>query len=110
MLNIIMTQNRANELRAELSRAKKAALKAAGIQAVSYIRDITPVDTGRLRLSISNRLRGDSAIEIGTAVEYAVYVEMGTSRRSATPYLRPGIVDHAQEYCDIIKAYLEGRG
>lgn len=107
-MRIILTENRADELRAELSRAKKAALSAVGLQASKNVRQITPKDTGRLRSSISHRLQGDSAVAIGTNVEYATYVEMGTSKMKAQPYLRPGIENNAEQYRDIIKQYLSG--
>lgn len=108
-MRIILTENRAEELKAELSRAKKAALTAVGLQAGKNVRQITPVDTGRLRSSISHRLQGDSAVAIGTNVEYATYVEMGTSKmKKPHPYLRPGIENNAEQYRDIIKQYLSG--
>lgn len=52
------------------------------------------VRTGRLRSSISWRL-GEDAIglyaEIGSAVEYAAYVELGTPRAAPRPYLVPAL-------------------
>lgn len=57
---------------------------------------ICPVDTGRLRASITHRLEHDAegllAI-IGTDVEYAAYVEFGTSHMRAQPYLRPALAE-----------------
>jgi HK97 gp10 family phage protein len=50
----------------------------------------TPVDTGRLRGSIASKVDGDKAI-VGTNVEYAPYVEYGTGKMRAQPYLRPSI-------------------
>lgn len=52
------------------------------------------VRTGRLRASISWRLGEDSIglfAAIGSAVEYAAYVELGTPRAAARPYLRPAL-------------------
>ena len=53
---------------------------------------LAPVDTGRLRSSIrssledvATRLRG----EVLTDVDYAAYVELGTRRLAASPYLLP---------------------
>lgn len=52
------------------------------------------VRTGRLRASISWRL-GEDALglyaDIGSNVEYAGYVENGTDRAPAFPYLRPAL-------------------
>lgn len=53
-----------------------------------------PVDTGRLRSSINWRLASDSrgllAI-VGTNVEYAPFIEFGTRRMGAQPFLRPAL-------------------
>lgn len=52
------------------------------------------VQTGRLRASITEELTrdGDELVErIGTDVEYAPYVEFGTSRAPAYPFLRPAL-------------------
>lgn len=52
------------------------------------------VRTGRLRGSITWRLRQDGGqlvADVGTAVEYAPYVELGTRRARAYPFLRPAL-------------------
>jgi phage gpG-like protein len=40
-----------------------------------------PVDTGRLRQSITHRIEGSTGI-VGTNVEYAPYVEYGTGKHA----------------------------
>lgn len=52
------------------------------------------VRTGRLRASITWRADHDAEgpyIDIGTAVVYAPFVELGTSRAPAYPFLRPAL-------------------
>jgi phage gpG-like protein len=52
------------------------------------------VITGRLRGSITWRVGQDAAspyVDVGSNVEYAPYVELGTSRMPPYPYLRPGL-------------------
>lgn len=52
------------------------------------------VRTGRLRGSITWRAGEDGTspyVDVGSAVEYAPYVEFGTSRMSARPYLAPAL-------------------
>lgn len=57
-------------------------------------KQLCPVDTGRLRSSITWEIaedaRGLHAV-IGTNVTYAPYVELGTSTTRAQPYLRPAL-------------------
>lgn len=53
-----------------------------------------PVDTGRLRSSITNRVgvEGGGLVGIvGTNVEYAPYVEFGTRYMAARSFLRPAL-------------------
>ena len=53
-----------------------------------------PVDTGRLRSSITNEVGQDGeglVAVIGTNVEYAPYVELGTSKMAAQPFLLPAL-------------------
>ena len=52
------------------------------------------VRTGRLRGSITWRLGADARgpyADIGSAVFYAPFVELGTSRMEARPFLRPAL-------------------
>ena len=75
--------------------------------AEGYAKRLCPVDTGRLRNSITHALdSGGRAVYVGTNVEYAPYVELGTARQKAQPYLRPAAVDHATEYREIIEGEL----
>lgn len=83
------------------------ALEAIGLVAEGYAKEECPVDTGRLRNSISHA-RDDNAAYIGTNVEYAPYVELGTSRQKAQPYLRPAAENHTEEYKNIVKTALQG--
>jgi len=52
-----------------------------------------PVKTGRLKRSISHIIEKDKAI-VGTNVEYAKYVEGGTRRMAARPFLRKALFDN----------------
>ncbi len=83
------------------------ALEAIGLTAEAHAKELCPVDTGRLRASISHA-RDDKAAYIGTNVEYAAYVELGTSRMKPRPYLRPAAENHSDEYKDIVRAALRG--
>lgn len=85
------------------------ALIAIGLTAESYAKQECPVDTGRLRNSITNAVRADEkAVYIGSNVEYAAFVELGTSRMKARPYLKPAATEHSAEYKAITKQALKG--
>lgn len=75
-------------------------LEALGLEAQNAARRYCPVDTGRLRSSIrSSGAKRDArgwVVTVGTNVEYAAYVEFGTRRMRAQPYLRPGVLAAAR--------------
>ena len=48
-----------------------------------------------------------SAVYIGTNVEYSSYVELGTIKMDAKPFLKPAVADHANEYRKIIEKELK---
>lgn len=101
-----ITVNNIDEVKKELQGAVNTALEAIGLQAESYAKLLCPVDTGRLRNSITHEQEDDTTEVIGTNVEYAAYVEMGTSRMKAQPYLEPAVTNHTSEYQDIVERYL----
>lgn len=120
-----------------LDEAAVRALEAVGMKAETYASMLAPVDTGLLRNSITHALsgeppakrdyqadRGDGsgtyngvapddgepAVYIGTNVEYAPYVELGTYKRDlqdAQPFLKPAIQDHLDEYKRILRKHLQ---
>lgn len=106
-LIIEMVENHIDEVLAELKQAKKQALEAVGLQAEGYAQMYAPVDTGRLRNSISHKVIDNNSVAIGTNVEYAPYQELGTSRMSAQPFLKPACENHMDEYQAIVKKALK---
>lgn len=85
------------EVLSALEKGKRNALTAIGATAETYAKKATPVDTGRLRNSISHTVDGEAAY-IGTNVEYAPYVELGTSRTKAHHMLQKAATEHSAEY------------
>jgi phage gpG-like protein len=64
------------------------------VRVESAAKQACPVDTGRLRMSITWALGSDEAgvyADVGTNVEYALHVEYGTRHMAARPYLRPAL-------------------
>jgi len=125
-------QNNTGMVLEEFRAACLRALERCGEQAEGYAKDLTPVDTGNLRNSITHQVdEGESAVYIGTDVEYAPYVELGTGKYAeggrptpwayqddegnwhwtagnpAQPFLAPAVKDHAQTYWNIIEDELK---
>ena len=95
-----------NEVLAALKKAKKRGLEAIGLTAEGYAKKDTPVDTGRLRNSISYAT-DDEAAYIGTNVEYAPYVELGARGRQGVHMLQRAATEHAAEYKQIMEDALK---
>lgn len=53
--------------------------------------DAPAVDTGHLRNSIGVQKIGEGAYRVGTDVKYALYLEFGTRRMAARPFMRPAL-------------------
>lgn len=80
---------------------------------VAVAKTIVPVRTGRLQRSIMYGVAGLMKFEVGSPVYYAAYVEYGTTKMRAQPYLRPAInqvlPETIQNICRSILAWSAGR-
>ena len=64
--------------------------------------------TGRLRGSLTHVTEAsEHAVYIGTNVEYGKFVELGTRKMAARPFLKPAIVEHVDEYKAVAEAQLK---
>jgi phage gpG-like protein len=109
-----MAQVRVDDHTAEVLAALKEkmplALAAIGQEAEGYAKDECPVDTGRLRNSIANKVvKDENAVYIGTNVEYGVYVEYGDAshRTGKKHFLRDAAANHGDHYREIAEAVLK---
>lgn len=118
----------ADQFLSAAERATARALEIIGGKAETYAKGLCPVDTGRLRNSITHTTQGGNVAVIGSNVTYAPYVELGTGRnyspppewiennaprghgtsggQKPQPYLRPAILEHKDEYKEIWKREL----
>ena len=85
------------EVLSAMEKAIERGLEAIGLTAEGHAKKETPVDTGRLRNSISHAVE-DRAAYIGTNVEYAPYVELGARGRDGKHMLQRAATEHADEY------------
>lgn len=105
-MSVEINEDNTGEFEALLRASLRRALEKVGLVAEGYAKRLCPVDTGRLRNSITHEVEGESAY-IGTNVEYAPHVEMGTSRTKAQPFLRPAAQNHGAEYSAMIRDELK---
>ena len=109
MSDVVFTSH-VGDIKAELANRIPVILEALGLEAegnaVTEITALGAVDTGRLRGSISHAV-GDKEVFIGTNVEYAPYVELGTHKMAARPFLRNAISHYTDDYKRIIEEGLK---
>ncbi len=97
--------------------AVEKTIEIACIKAMNRAAALSPVDSGLLRNSIGYKTNTSQSSDgklsispkkhegyVGTNVEYARYVEYGTRRQVAQPFLRPAIKALSNRDVDIIKA------
>lgn len=140
MVNIEIKENHTDEVLKALNETAPKILEMIGIKAEKYAKALCPVGTvestgkkgyrgGTLRNSITHSI-DDDTLSVGSNVEYAPYVELGTGPNFTPPpewesfdvptskgtghgyvrprpYLRPAIGDHLDEYKDIIENELK---
>ena len=85
------------EVLSAMEKAIERGLEAIGLTAEGHAKKETPVDTGRLRNSISHAVE-DRAAYIGTNIEYAPYVELGARGRDGKHMLQRAATEHTDEY------------
>lgn len=97
-------EKRMKDAAREVSRPRKV-LQDAALIVEGNAKRRSPVRTGNLRRSITNRVEDTEAF-VGTNVEYAPYVHYGTRYSPAQPFLEEGLEDSRSE----IEAMMERFG
>ena len=66
------------------------------------------IRTGRLRNGISHAVSmEEQAVYIGTNVEYGPFVELGTSKMAARPFLKPAVENYSDQYKELTDAAMK---
>jgi HK97 gp10 family phage protein len=85
----------------KLQKEVEAELDVVGADMEDLARSLVPVRTGFLRDSIYHKA-AEFELEFGATADYSSYVEFGTSRMPARPYLRPALDGSMQRIADAI--------
>lgn len=103
--NLLEIQDHTDEVIAALGTAIARGLEAIGIEAESDAAAICPVDTGRLRNSITHTIDSDGKyVIIGTNVEYALYVH--ENRTHPQRFLTDAVTKNVDKYRRRLEAAL----
>ena len=102
--------NNIDKAKAECAEAVRKALMICGNNWENHAKDLVPVDTGRLKNSLTHEMPNDNTVAVGTNVEYAQYVEFGekaTHRVGQAHFLRDAGLNNVDEYKNIIESELK---
>ena len=106
--NLVIIEDNREQVEHAINQAIAAALEECGLAAERFAKAKCPVDTGRLRNSITQALDlSDEAVYVGTNVEYAPYQEFGTHGRDGKHFLRDAANGHGAYYSGIVKKHLQ---
>jgi len=86
----------------KINKANKQIINKACLMVERDAKILCPVDTGRLRSSITHEIEGTIG-RVGTNVEYARAVELGTEKQSPQPYLRPALHNNEKKILQLFK-------
>lgn len=96
-LKISIMQDNSEAIARALNKSIIAGLESVGLRAERYAKLLCPVDTGRLRNSITHALDDKTnSVLIGTNVEYGPKIEFGVH------YLRDAVEKHKDEYRKVL--------
>lgn len=84
-----IVSNRLPQIAAAIRPAVSAEVKKAGLAIQAKAQGAAPVLTGTLRRSITTQFPSDLSAVVGPSVLYGKFVEFGTRRMGARPYMRP---------------------
>lgn len=86
---IIVRYNRLVQIAEKLPGEVETIVRKAAFDIEAHAKTAVPVDTGKLKSSISCEFPRPSQAIIAPHTDYAVYVEYGTRKQRAKPYMRP---------------------
>lgn len=91
-MSFVITMNRIPGAMAGLPGLVDAVVGKVAADTMADSQQRAPLDTGNLRGSHYFRKVGQAVYQIGASAEYALYVEFGTRKMRAQPYLIPAWV------------------
>lgn len=103
-MSVRIAQDNTQQVLSGIKSALDKALEESGLYVENAAKQMCPVDTGRLRNSITHQKSGEMSEQIGTNVEYGKYVELGTSKMGAKAYLKPAAQNSESAINNIFKS------
>jgi HK97 gp10 family phage protein len=107
-ITIQVVSNRAPELQGRMRQRGGVIVAQTARRVEAGAKTLAPVDTGALKNSILASQVRDFTWEVGVGVAYAAYVEYGTSRMAARPYLTPAAERQREPFLAALAELIDG--
>jgi len=76
-----------------IAEALSSVIAAAAFSIEAAAKAVVPVDTGNLRSSIQTTIIDDMNASVDVGAEYGIFVEYGTRRMAAEPFMTPAVAE-----------------
>lgn len=107
MPGVVVKHNKLGRIAAHLKPLASQVVRKAALDVEAHAKTLVPVDTGALSNSIQAETTGDLSAVVAAGMEYAPYVEYGTSHGPAQPYLTPAADAVRPGFIAAVKAMLD---
>jgi HK97 gp10 family phage protein len=88
-ISVTVKVDNSAKITAEMRRAISQVIRKTAADCEAFAKGVVPVRTGNLKNSIQTEIESEMSASVGTNVEYSTFVEFGTTRMSARPYMTP---------------------
>ena len=104
-ISVSVDTTKLNEIIAKLPGNRDKIVKAVAFEVLREAQQKAPVDTGALRANadVNTKYAGDGIMSVEFYQEYAPYVELGTYKMAARPFLKPAVEAGEKKLVSLIK-------
>lgn len=108
-VTVRVVSNRLPQMPAQIRTAVVGEVKRSTLDVEAKAKGMVPVKTGTLRRSIHSVFQNGGLTGIvGPSVNYGAFVEFGTRRMAARPYMRPAAEAVLPKFAEAVKRALRG--
>ena len=104
-ISVSVDTTKLNEIIAKLPGNRDKIVKAVAFEVLREAQQKAPVDTGALKANadVNTKYAGDGIMSVEFYQEYAPYVELGTYKMAARPFLTPAVEAGEKKLVSLIK-------
>jgi HK97 gp10 family phage protein len=94
----VVVKNNLPRIESQIAKALSDLIRRTAFAIEARAKQLCPVDTGRLRNSITTDITGPGSATVGTNVVYAPFQEFGTRFQKGKPFLTPAFDEENKNF------------